>query len=66
MEKRKHEKKIIPRNVLTSKEAMAEVGWGPSKFWDLVNTGQIKGYKDGQWRFERTEIEKYKKRRTAS
>lgn len=63
---RKHVKKIIPRSVLTSREAMAEVGWGPTKFWALVNTGQIHGYKDGQWRFERVELEKYKKRRQST
>lgn len=59
-------RKEIPKNVLTSREAMAEVGWGPTKFWELVYSGEIKGYKDGQWRFEKTELEKYKKRHQAS
>lgn len=59
------EKKLpfIFERPLTSSEAMAYVGFRRTKFWELVETGEIKGRKDGQWRFEKSELDKYKKRK---
>lgn len=48
--------------VLNSVEAMFFLGYGPTKFWKLVSSGKLKGWKDGQWRFEKKELENYKKR----
>jgi excisionase family DNA binding protein len=52
------------KNVLSSKEAMDYVGWKRTKFWDLVDKGEIRGRFDGRWKFERAELDKYIKRKT--
>lgn len=49
---------------LTSNEAMAYVGFKRTKFWQLVESGEIRGRKSGQWRFEKAELDKYIKRTT--
>lgn len=55
---------IETKHVFTSKEAMLFIGYKKSKFWELVADRSIIGRKDGTWRFDRAELERYKKRMT--
>ena len=54
------------KTALSSTEAMLYLGYGPTKFWNLVNSRAIVGRKDGTWRFERKDLDKYKKRMTVA
>jgi excisionase family DNA binding protein len=55
-------KLIQQKPTLTSIEAMVYLELGPTKFWKLVESGELKGWKVTRWRFERKDLDKFKSR----